>query len=68
MQLTDFVRARMLQSGKTMYVVAQETGIPYSCVHGFSKGKRISSDNLDLLVRYLGLWNPKRCRWNNSSS
>ena len=64
MQLTEFVRQETKRSG-SMYKVAQETGIAYSSIHGFVNGGVISSDTLDLLVRYLGLWDPQTRKWSN---
>ena len=65
-QLTDFVREKLQRekdNGTSVNALAEETGIPYSCLFEFLRGGGMRSDNLDLLVRYLKLWDQDAGRW-----
>lgn len=65
-QLTGRIREALQakkDAGSGLHAIARDTGIPYSCLFEFLKGGGMRSDNLDLLVRYLGLWNQDRGQW-----
>ena len=53
--MTAVVRAALLDSGKTFYVVSQDTGLSWKTVKRFSAGENIRSDHLDELANYFGL-------------
>jgi transcriptional regulator with XRE-family HTH domain len=50
------LRQAIRDSGKTLYRVAKDSGVPYATLHRFMHGKtEVSMASLDKLCAYLGL-------------
>jgi hypothetical protein len=65
-QLTDVIRERlqaMKDGGTGTKRIAEETGVPYSCLFDFLNGGGLRSDNLDRLARYVGVWDDETGTW-----
>ena len=54
--VSETLRRAIRDSGRTLYRVAKDSGIPYATLHRFMSGERsISLRALDKLSAYLGL-------------
>jgi transcriptional regulator with XRE-family HTH domain len=50
------LRRAIRDSGKTLYRVAKDSGVPYATLHRFMNGRtEVSLGSLDKLCAYLGL-------------
>jgi hypothetical protein len=53
---SDALRRAVLHSGRTLYRVSKDSGVPYATLHRFVARKRpVSMAALDQLCTYLGL-------------
>jgi hypothetical protein len=54
--LSASLRAAIGDSGKTLYRISKDSGVPYASLHRFMAGKRaVSLEALELLCDFLGL-------------
>jgi hypothetical protein len=53
---SEALRQAVAESGKTLYRVSKDSGVPYACLHRFVVGHQaVSMGALDKLCVYLGL-------------
>jgi hypothetical protein len=54
--MSESLRRAVLDSGRTLYRVAKDSGVPYATLHRFITGGRgVSVQTLDRLCAYMGL-------------